>query len=217
LDVPSQHYQFRMIQQSRSEPVVYASLGLEALSHRLQGVATCDILDLGPVRSANIEFWSRFNPFIYVADLRSSLPLPVSTAGDSEDPDLVEPDWSLLLTLPEGRSFDVILAWDLLNYLELPFVSSLIRYLKRFCRPGAVLFSLIFDQKQMPEEITAYRIIDESHLAYEYGSSIMRTCPRHQPRAMAGVMSQFQASNSYRLRNGIVEFLFVYEGEPRVS
>jgi hypothetical protein len=203
-----------MLQQSRPEPVIYTSLGLEALSQRLLGVTTCAILDLGPVRSANIEFWSHFNPFMYIADLRSGLPLPVSAANDSEDADFVEPDWNHLLALPEGRSFDVILAWDLLNYLELRSVASLIRFLKGYCRPGTVLFTLIFDQKEMPEEITAYRIMDESHLAYEYCSSRMRVCPRHQPRAMTGVMSHFQASNSFRLRNGIVEFLFVYEGEP---
>jgi len=107
----------------------------------------------------------------------------------------------------------VILAWDLLNYLELPAVSDLIRYLERYCRQGTILFALIFDQKQMPNKITVYRILDESHLFYESGNSEMRACPRHQPRALAGVMHQFQASNSFRLRNGIVEYLFAYTGK----
>jgi hypothetical protein len=64
----------------------------------------------------------------------------------------------------------------------------------------------------MPDEITVYRIVDPSHLAYEYGSSEMRACPRHQPRAIAGAMGQFRISSSFRLRNGIVEYLFAYEG-----
>jgi len=192
------------------EPAVHSSLGLQALCERLHALATCDILELGPVRSGNIEFWSRFSPSIYIADLRSSLPLPVLTSEDSE---FVDPDWVNLLGLPPDRSYDVILAWDLLNYMEIQAVSSLIRHLSRFCRPGTILFSLIFDQKQMPDAITVYHIADESHLRYECPNSQVRTCLRHQPRALAGVMTRFRSSNSFRLKNGVVEYLFEYEGE----
>jgi hypothetical protein len=188
---------------------MHNSLGLQALCQKLQGVATCNILELGPVRKGNIEFWSRFSSSIYVADLRSSLPLPVLLSEESE---FIDPDWDRLFGLPENQSYDVILAWDLLNYLELPAVASLMKYLKRFCRPKTVLFSLIFDQKEMPEKITIYGIADESHLEYVYAGSEMRVCPRHQPRTLAGAMTGFQTSESFRLRNGIVEYLFEYEG-----
>jgi hypothetical protein len=198
-----------MMRKGQPEPVVHTSLGLQALCERLQTVETCEILELGPVRNGNLEFWSRFHPSIYIADLRSSLPLPVVV---SEDSDFVEPDWDRLLGLPADRGYDVILAWDLLNYLELPAVTSIIKHLTGFCRPGTVLFTLIFDQKQMPEEITVYNIMDEAHLQYEYASPGMRTCPRHQPRALAGVMSRFKTADSFRLRNGVVEYLFQYEG-----
>ncbi len=199
-----------MERKSQPEPVVHNSLGLQALCQKLQGVFTCNILELGPVRSGNIQFWSQFSPSIYVADLRSSLPLPVLPSEESE---FVEPDWDHLLGLPKNQSYDVILAWDLLNYLDLPVVASLMKYLKRFCRPGTILFCLIFDQKEMPEKITVYGIADESHLKYEYAGSEMWVCPRHQPHALAGVMTQFHTSESFRLRNGIAEYLFEYEGD----
>jgi len=192
------------------EPVLHSSLGLQALCERLHAVATCDIMELGPVRNGNIEFWSRFSPSIFIADLRSSLPLP---AISSEDSEFVEPDWDSLLGLPSSRKYDVILAWDLLNYLELPVLSSLIRHLTAFCRPGTILFTLIFDQKQMPDPITVYHVADESHLRYECPGSQMRSCLRHQPRALAGVMTGFKTCNSFRLKNGVVEYLFEYEGD----
>lgn len=197
-----------MIQRPRPEPVVQSSLGLDALCQRLEGTTTWDILELGPARGANVEFWSRFSGSIYVADLYSCLPVP----DPADDPESPGPDWEHLLELPKRRQFDVILAWDLLNYLELPWVASLVRYLSSFCRSGTVMFSLIFDLRQMPEEPTAYRIVDEEHLRYEYRSPEMRPCPRHQPRALTAVMRQFQTANSFRLRNGVIEYLFVYEG-----
>jgi hypothetical protein len=201
-----------MTQNSQTETVVHSSLGLRSLCNAIQDRGACDILELGPARSSNIEFWTRFSPTIFVADLRSSLPLPVSR---SEEGEFIEPDWENIMNLPEGRRYNVILAWDLFNYMEIPAVSSLVRYMRRYCGPEALLFALIFDRQQMPEKITVYRIVDESHLAYECSGTAMRPCLRHQPRALSGVMSCFRTFGSYRLRNGMVEYVFAYEGEAR--
>jgi hypothetical protein len=198
-----------MTNRASPEPTVYRSLGLGALCETLQEAATCDILELGPVRGDSIEFWAQYKPSVYIADLRSHLPLPV-IAENPDDPEAPEPDWEHILDLPGDRRFDVILAWDLLNYLELSTAASLIRYLSRFCRAGTMLFALMFDQKEMPEEITVYRIVDQGRLRYDCGSSAMRACPRHQPRALTGIMHQFRTSNSFRLQNGMVEYLFSY-------
>jgi hypothetical protein len=199
-----------MAQISQTEPVIYSSLGLQALCNTIEEIGACDILELGPIRSSNIEFWSRFSPSIFVADLRSSLPLPDS---HPEEDEFVEPDWRRILDLPDGRVYNVILAWDLFNYMEISAVSSMVRYLSSYCRPGALLFALLFDQKEMPEKITIYRVVDESHLAYEYTGTEMRACLRHQPRALSQAMSNFRAFESFRLRNGVAEYVYAYEGK----
>jgi hypothetical protein len=201
-----------MTQKLQSEPVVHNSLGLQALCQRLRDIAGCGILELGPARNGNIQFWSQWSPSIYVADLRASLPLPVLL---SEDPDVPGHDWAHILGLPDNGGFDVILAWDLFNYLDLAAISGLMRYLRRFCRQETVLFTMIYDQKQMPDEITVYRIKDDAHLIYENSSSKMKDCPRHQPRVLSAALSQFRTSNSFRLRNGIIEYLFAYEEEKK--
>lgn len=195
-----------MIRTPRNEPAFHTSLGLQALCRRIQDVGACDILELGPVRNRNLDFWSRFQPSIYIADLRSSLPLPDSGAAEEAEP---EPDWGQILGLPE-RTYNVILAWDLLNYLDISSVSSLARHLARFCGPEALLFAMIYDQKQMPDQITVYKIADESHLEYENGSTATRLCPRHQPRTLAAAMPGFSPDESFRMKNGIVEYLFRY-------
>jgi len=135
------------------------------------------------------------------------------TVQSVEDLEPVNPDWDRLLGLPAKRTFNVILAWDVLNYLDLAAVSSLVRYLNGFCRRGTILFTLVFDRKQMPDAISLYRVIDDSHLRYEILSPQMRACPRHQPRALAGVMAGFQTRESFRLRNGVIEYLFEFEGQ----
>jgi hypothetical protein len=202
-----------VVQISQTESVVHSSLGLQALCNAIRETDSCDILELGPIMGANVEFWSQFSPSIFVADLRSGLPLPDS---HPEEEEIVEPDWERILNLPDNRSYNVILAWDLFNYMEIQAVSSLVRYLSAYCRPGALLLALIFDQKEMPENIAVYRTVDESHLAYENTGTETRPCLRHQPRALSIAMSRFRALESFRLRNGMVEYLYSYEvGNPR--
>jgi len=195
------------------EAVVHTSLGLNTLCQKLQGSTDLKILELGPARGGNIEFWSQFCSSVFVADLGASLPLPRL----AEDQERTETEWKNLLGLPEGCRFDVILFWDLLNYIELTSIPSLVGYLSRFCRPGTILFSLIFDHSQMPEEITVYRIVDPSHLSYEISGPAMRACPRHQPRALTGALRGFRTSESFRLRNSVVEYLFAYEEEKSTA
>lgn len=192
--------------------MIHQSLGLTELCRRIEGSEDLKILELGPARGVNIDFWSRYSGSIYVADLPSSLPLP-QPAEEGEFPEFL---WDRLLGLPESRRFDVILAWDLLNYLELASIAELMRYLGHFCRPGTVLFSLIFDLKQMPEKLTTYRIVDEAHISYEYGGTETQACLRHHARALTSVMGRFQIIHSFRLRNGVIEYLFEY-GDDNAS
>jgi hypothetical protein len=196
-----------MIQKSESAAGAQTSLGLSVLCQKLEGHTSLNVLELGPARSSNVQFWSRYQSSMFVADLRANLPLPFL----AEDQRFLESEWDRILGLPEGRFFDVILAWDLLNYVEMSALASLINYLARFCRQETVLFLLIFDQPQMPEEITIYKIIDEQHIVYECRGSGTRACPRHQPRALTGLLCKFRASDSFRLKNGIVEYLFTYK------
>ncbi len=196
-----------MLSKHQPEPIVQRSPGLSALCKLFQGEPNWNILELGPARGGNIDFWSRFGHIIHVADLGSNLPLPVAV-GDEEP---VEPEWGRLLGLTQGRFFDIILTWDLLNYLELTNIAGLRAYLVHFCKPGSILYSLVFDQPSMPGEPTVYQIMDEEHLCYKYRSSNMIRCPRHQPRTLAGIMRGFSTANSFRLRNGTIEYLFAYE------
>lgn len=191
------------------EPEVFKSLGLQELCRLVQSLDSRSILDLGGAWGVNIRFWSTFSPSIYVGDLHSSVPA-IQPTGDETS---AGPEWGRLMAIPENSRFDVILAWDLLNYLEQPQVISLIQYLLRFCRRGALLFALIYDRQQMPAVPTVFKIKDEENLIYESRTSDTRPCPRHQPREVQRMFAGFRISSSFWLRNGVQEYLFEYEGE----
>jgi hypothetical protein len=66
----------------------------------------------------------------------------------------------------------------------------------------------VSDQPQIPAEPTLFRIIDSEQISYESRTAKMKSCPRHQPRDLSRLISGFDISHSFLLRNGIQEFLF---------
>ncbi len=185
--------------------VTHKSLALTALADQLQTDRSYVILDLGPPLSMNLQFWSQFQPKIFIADFYRGL-----NAGLSSNPDLPHERLYEAL-LPDGLqpSCDIILAWDLFNYLEREPLEALIGCLSRLCRPGTFLFALMGFTQQMPADPQTFRIVDRDQLSYENRSNAVRPCPRYQPRDINKMMEGFRVFNSFILRHGFQEYLFV--------
>ncbi len=189
---------------------VYKSLGLNALLQQLEGMSGYSILDLGAACGTNVEFWSQFGCKIFVEDLyHSALPYLGRAAEEEEPPQLPLPE--ILEFSPETR-FDVILAWDLFNYLEAPHIEAVVHYLAQFCHPGTYAVAIMSVQQQRPAEPNRYKIVDTEHVAYEPRSAVMRTSPRYQPRDINRLMAGFRVSSSFLLRHGVQEYVFIQEG-----
>jgi hypothetical protein len=135
-----------------------------------------------------------------------------ANAGEAERDEVL----SGVLGFDEETRFDLLLAWDLFNYLELSDLESLMRRLSRWCNPGALLFALISSQPVIPAEPTVFRILDAERMVYEPRSPETRRGPRHNPRDVLKAMMGFEVSSSFLLRNGIQEYVFIFpEGSVR--
>jgi hypothetical protein len=177
----------------------------------MQADSRYTILDLGPALGSNLEFWSQYSCKLYLEDFARSLPSGV--LGEDEDSEQVyEPLLEILLPFGADLSFDIVLCWDIFNYLNQPQLVSFIRYLGRFCHPGTLLFALVSSAHEIPAKPSTYKIVDHERILYEVQTKSMIPCPRHQPREIKKVMEGFQLSGSFLLRNGIQEYLFVYQG-----
>ncbi len=197
---------------SRAEPAAHRSLALSALLQQLVPERKYSILDLGRACGDNIDFWSRFPSRIYIPDFYRSLESSAApSAGEEED----EKDarWAsifeeILPYDPDCR-FDIVLGWDVFNYLDPVQLQHLLRRLSGFCSKGSYIFLLISTLQQIPVEPNMFRILDSEHLTYENRATAMRACPRYQPRDIKLMMAGFEVLVSFLLRNGIQEYLFV--------
>lgn len=189
-----------------AELPVHRSLALAALFVEMHRERKPQVLDLGSAVGSNVEFLSRFECKLYIEDLYSAL------SSRSGDGDADERFFAELLPLPEGARVDVVLAWDLFNYLNRKELARLAEYLARVCRPGAMLLSLISTQKEIPAQPIRFRIVDEEKLLYEVRTSSTRPSPRYAPAEVRDLLRGFRVDRSFLLRHGIQEYLFVREG-----
>jgi hypothetical protein len=194
------------VAQAEAEPELHRSLALPALLHvmrrRGQGLR---ILDLGPAVGSNVEFLSQLGCKLQIGDLFASR----ASAGEGEE--LGQEFFEQLF--PGDARFDVVLAWDLFNYLQRREMIRLGSLLRRHCRSGALVFALMAIQKQIPAQPMRFRMQDNGQLLYERRTFLDRPGPRYAPSEISGFMKGFQVDRSFLLRHGIQEYLFLRDDE----
>jgi SAM-dependent methyltransferase len=197
------------VQASPDRVETHQSLGLRALFQKLRSDRKCHVLDLGTSVGINVEFLTEFASKIYIEDLYSTLDSSWVAAQNGE---LVEePPFGEWLPFPKNTRFDIILSWNVLDYLKSEDIRALIRYLNDFCRPGTLLFALSSRLKEIPARPTQFKILDEQTLMYMFESSQMRPSPRHTPLDFTHMMVGFRVHNSFLLKHGMQEYLFIHE------
>ena len=190
-------------------PTVFKSLGLKALLDVVRDDRSYSVLDLGPALEDNVRFWSQFSCWLHIQDFYRSYREWIADVEPEEESE--EAAFSALLSFSEGTVFDLILAWDLFNYFELPELSDLVQRLSRWCRPGTRLFALISHLPSISVSPALFRIRNREALTYEMPTQETRPCPRHQPRDVARRMGRFNVSCSFLLRHGFQEYVFAFE------
>jgi len=173
----------------------------------------CQVLDLGSSGGINVEFLTEFASKIYIEDLYSNLNSAPILSQDGEVEGEVEEElpFGEWLPFPKDTRFDIILSWNVLDYLKSEEIRALILYLNDFCRPGTLFFALSSRLKEIPARPTQFKILDEQTLMYMFESSQMRPSPRHTPLDFTQMMAGFRVHNSFLLKHGMQEYLFVHE------
>jgi hypothetical protein len=182
------------------ETVRLRSLALGNLFSDLVPGGAYRFLDLGTAVGRNIEFLSRYALSVQVGDFWATASQP----GASSLERALEP-----LTPPaETAGFHVVLAWDLLNYLDREQLARTARHLGSVTRPGGYLFALVYYAAEMPAEPLRYRIVDRETLVYPRPAA-SRPSPRYPQGAVEQAFAAFELEHAYLLKTGLQEYLFV--------
>lgn len=189
-------------------PQVYRSLGFGLITGYLKEQSKPKILDLGPSVSANIAYLSQYHSKLYIENLSDSV-RDISAAMH-----VVEGREQAIASCfqPYGDTqFDVILAWDLFNYLDLESLAASMDYLSRYCRHGTRLYALVGIGKQILDSPSRFEIVDDDQLRYGVATDSGRRSPQHSIPDLLRRLPEFVVRRTYLLRNGMQEYVFGYQ------
>lgn len=190
---------------SDSAGKTHHSLGLKHALRRFHSTGGSRILDLGPASGRNVQFLSRFASKLHIADLYQTL------VGSQERRRLDRARFVRILSRdvhsPDKQPVDLILAWDLLNYLDREQLSLLGQQLAGLCCRDTVILSLISTHKLIPKHPTRFLIIDAETLWYDNDSKIDRPAPLYKEPDLDRLWESFAVETSFLLRNGMQEYV----------
>jgi hypothetical protein len=176
-----------------------------SLIRRLEGGGRWIVLDLGAAHSSTIKTFGKFRCRLDIVDLAADL----ETLRGETDPRLLRQRVETLLPRRGTEATDIVLCWDLINYLAPPALTAVMESIALRCKPGALAHGLVYySMRQMPERPGSFVPLDDQRLANRAPPGAERPAPRYSPEDLARCMPRYTVERGRLLRNGMQEFLF---------
>jgi hypothetical protein len=163
------------------------------------------VLDLGAARSDTIRVFGKYRCRLDIVELADNL------ADINAETDARRLRQRVELALPvRGReATDLVLCWDLINYLTQPALTAVMEIIAARCKRGALAHGLVYYSAQrMPERPGCFVPLDEQRLINLAPLGADRLAPRYSPEDLARCMPRYTVERGRLLRNGMQEFLF---------
>lgn len=195
------------------------SNGLKELLWNLDGLGRGTLLDLGPAWQTTLSFFIERGFRVSSEDiLREWKEFLKEEEVRLQDAGLASGELDMT---PTGRatrflesnlqyarsSFDAVLVWDLLDYLEPALAKQAVANLTELLRPGGVVFALFHSKK--PEGFQRYRIADSNSLQIVSASVLCPAQKVYQNREIQDLFSRFRTMKSFVSRDQLRETLFI--------
>src|SRR5580693_1035035 len=183
----------------------------------LSGIGRGNLLDLGPVWQSTVTFFIERGFKVSTEDVlmgwkqfskedeqrQASLPADAERATRAE---LAKAFLETSLQYAPG-SFDAVLAWDVLDYLEDDTMKLVAERLRLLVREGGVILAMFHSKR--PQQFQRYRILDEKTLEMVSSTSIFPMARVFQNREISDLFARFHTSKTYLGRDQLREGLFV--------
>lgn len=191
---------------SPRSPSCQRSPGFAQIAGYLSAQRKFTLLDLGTPSAGTFEFYSSLRCKLYVEGLRSVLD---TLNGKLDGDEVVFPEYTeVLQTYDESVRFDIVLAWDLFNYLSPGALERLALYLRPHCKRSTQVFGLINTAPDQPQVPLSFSIDGPDSLLYDPDQQPRRPCPRYGQRQLEEYLPCLSVDHTYLLQNRMQEYVF---------
>jgi hypothetical protein len=195
------------------------SNGLKEFLWNLDGLGRGTLLDLGPAWQTTLNFFIERGFRVSSEDILRGWKgfLDEDEGRLREDPTYRD---QVDLT-PDGRaqrflksnlqygaaSFDAVLLWDVLDYLDPAMTKQTIACLTELLRPAGIVFAMFHSKK--PEGFQRYRVADSNTLQVIPASIVTPPQKIYQNREIQDLFSHYRTTKSFVGRDQLRENLFI--------
>lgn len=176
-------------------PVSHAAPGLELVLAALPAGRSWRILDLGPAVPDNVALFGPRAARLQIVDLLRG------RAHGAESGALAG------LASEHPRSFDLVLAWDVLDYLSADQATGVIEVLGDLCRRSGILHALIAAADTIPAAPGSYRILADGRLRRELPDAGVVGAPNLTPAEVEKLLVGFRVEHAFVLSRGVREYV----------
>ncbi|GAC1630179.1 MAG: hypothetical protein NVS9B14_00480 [Candidatus Acidiferrum sp.] len=201
------------------QEITRMSNGLKEFLWNLDGLGRGTMLDLGPAWQTTLSFFIERGFRVTSDDLLRSWK-DFMTEEEARLKNAAAGADSVDLT-PAGRatrfvtenlkyaesSFDAVLLWDILDYLEPAVAKQTVGCLTEYLRPGGIVFAMFHSKK--PEVFQRYRVADSNTLQVISANPICAAQRVYQNREIQELFGRFRTSKSFVGRDQLRETLFI--------
>jgi len=165
---------------------LHRSPGLPLLLREIADLDKPKVLDLGAPCTSLLRFFAERKCKLYFEDL------PDALFDDADAAASLEQNIEHHLLDYGDTCFDLVLGWDLFNYLELPAVAKLMARINRHCRPDTLFHMIRYRGPNIPRRPRRFRVDASQQLAFETGELAPRAIAAHSTvRLLQHMTDQF--------------------------
>lgn len=168
------------------------------------------ILDLSAASVANLGNLMAVSSHVRVVDsLQPEDPnwQKLTELPDDEGPDPDLKSATAALFPKKWGEFDLVLAWDLLNYLTEDGFTALVDRLAILCRPQARMLLQIVVMNDMAIAPARYKIVKPDQVEISATTGERRTAPAWPSAKIERLLSGFEIEHSFVMRHGVNEYV----------
>jgi hypothetical protein len=166
----------------------------------------CGILDLTPANFNLVEFFNHYRCKLHLPGCRDEiLKLAPETTDSRATLRLLKR--CIPLRASDKGTLDILLLWDLANYLKEQTLAALISYLTPYFSEHAIVHAYIHTHQTMPTYPGEYRLSQDNHVIIDNHSSGTMSSPMYYQELLHKVLAPFRVDRGMLLANGLQEYI----------
>jgi len=185
-----------------TDTAAYSSPGLKAVWQRLPRSHPPVILDLGPPIAANLAALQNFTQLFCILDLLRDLR---SEPGRPSRMRSRVSDVLVRTPVDQSASFDVILAWDVLDYVDESESATIVRWLAVHATQKAQIFTVFSTGGVIPDQPSGFAMVGDDRIERRVPTPGVRPGRGLTPAEIDRLLGPFQVTRSFLLPHGARE------------